>query len=98
MKKILLIATGGTIASSESSEGLTPSIDVKTLLTYIPEIESICHLEGISVMRVDSTNTVSYTHLESVKQVLAHKIILASILVHYFTGTCKKLTTLYREK
>ena len=24
---------------------------------------------------------------ESVKQVLAHKIILASILVHYFTGT-----------
>ena len=54
MKKILLIATGGTIASSESSEGLTPSIDVKTLLTYIPEIESICHLEGISVMRVDS--------------------------------------------
>ena len=35
---------------------------------------------------------------ESVKQVLAHKIILASILVHYFTGTCKKLTTLYREK
>lgn len=56
MKKILLIATGGTIASSESSEGLTPSIDVKTLLTYIPEIESICHLEGISVMRVDSTN------------------------------------------
>ena len=52
MKKILLIATGGTIASSESSEGLTPSIDVKTLLTYIPEIESICHLEGISVMRV----------------------------------------------
>ena len=38
MKKILLIATGGTIASSESSEGLTPSIDVKTLLTYIPEL------------------------------------------------------------
>lgn len=35
---------------------------------------------------------------ESVKQVLAHKIILASILVHYFTETCKKLTTLYREK
>ena len=56
MKKILLIATGGTIASSESEDGLTPSIDVKQLLSYIPEIESICHLEGVSVMSVDSTN------------------------------------------
>lgn len=56
MKKILLIATGGTIASSESEDGLTPSIDVKQLLSYIPEIESICHLEGVSIMSVDSTN------------------------------------------
>ena len=56
MKNILLIATGGTIASSESAEGLTPSIDVNKLLSYIPEIKSICHLDGISIMNVDSTN------------------------------------------
>ena len=56
MKKILLIATGGTIASSESKDGLTPSIDVKQLLSYIPEIEAFCHLEGVSIMSVDSTN------------------------------------------
>lgn len=56
MKKILLIATGGTIASAESADGLTPSIDVKQLLSYIPEIEAICHLEGVSIMSVDSTN------------------------------------------
>lgn len=56
MKKILLIATGGTIASSESADGLTPSIDVKQLLSYIPEVESLCDLEGISIMSVDSTN------------------------------------------
>lgn len=56
MKKILLIATGGTIASAESEDGLTPSIDVKQLLSYIPEIDSICQLEGVSIMSVDSTN------------------------------------------
>lgn len=56
MKKILLIATGGTIASAESEDGLAPSIDVKQLLSYIPEIDSICHLEGVSIMGVDSTN------------------------------------------
>ena len=56
MKKILLVATGGTIASSETAEGLTPSIDAKQILSYIPEIEQICHLSGISIMSVDSTN------------------------------------------
>ena len=29
MKNILLIATGGTIASKDNGNGLTPSIDVK---------------------------------------------------------------------
>lgn len=56
MKKVLLIATGGTIASSETEQGLTPSIDAQQILSYIPEIEQICHLTGISIMSVDSTN------------------------------------------
>ncbi len=56
IKKILLIATGGTIASSETEQGLTPSIDAQQLLSYMPEIEQICHLSGMSIMNVDSTN------------------------------------------
>lgn len=56
MKKILLIATGGTIASSESADGLVPSIDVKQLLSYIPEVVDLCDLDGVSVMSIDSTN------------------------------------------
>ena len=38
MKNILLIATGGTIASKDNGNGLTPSIDVNILLDYIPVI------------------------------------------------------------
>lgn len=56
MKKILLLATGGTIASTETEEGLAPSINASQILDYIPEIEQICHLTGISIMSVDSTN------------------------------------------
>lgn len=70
MKKILLVATGGTIASAESKEGLAPSIDVKQLLSYIPEIDAICHLEGVSIMSVDSTNmnpTLMVKIVEAVK-------------------------------
>lgn len=56
MKKILLIATGGTIASSESGDGLSPSIDAEKILSYIPQVRSLCQLEGLSIMSVDSTN------------------------------------------
>ena len=56
MKHILLISTGGTIACTESTHGLTPAINAEKLLTYIPEIKLICSLTAISIMNIDSTN------------------------------------------
>lgn len=56
MKKILLIATGGTIASTESGDGLTPSIDVNQLVSHLPNVTALCQLDGISIMNIDSTN------------------------------------------
>ncbi|WP_099469361.1 asparaginase [Konateibacter massiliensis] len=56
MKKILLLATGGTIASSDTGEGLSPSIDVEQMMSYVPEMKEHCDLSGISIMSVDSTN------------------------------------------
>lgn len=56
MKHILLIATGGTIASKDNGDGLTPSIDVNVLLEYIPAIRHMCTVTGISIMNIDSSN------------------------------------------
>ena len=56
MKHILLIATGGTIASKDNGNGLTPSIDVNILLDYIPVIRQMCHVTGILIMNIDSSN------------------------------------------
>ena len=56
MKNILLIATGGTIACSETTQGLAPAINAQQILSYIPEVSSICTLTGVSIMNVDSTN------------------------------------------
>ena len=36
MKHILLLATGGTIASKPSQEGLTPGIDSAALIQCVP--------------------------------------------------------------
>lgn len=57
MKDILLITTGGTIASQNTSDGLSPSIDADSLVSFIPRhIADCCNLSAVSVMNIDSTN------------------------------------------
>ena len=45
MKRILLIATGGTIASRKTDDGLTPQLTPQELLSYIPDAISLCHID-----------------------------------------------------
>ena len=56
MKKILFIATGGTIASKKSESGLKPQISPEELLTFIPSIRNICDVDTIQLFSLDSTN------------------------------------------
>lgn len=56
MKKVLLIATGGTIASKKSENGLKPQITPEELLEYIPQVKEICEVETIQLLNLDSSN------------------------------------------
>lgn len=56
MKKILLIATGGTIASHAGDQGLIPQIQAEGLLKCVPEIFDICQPSAIQIYNIDSTN------------------------------------------
>lgn len=56
MKKILLICTGGTIASRKTDDGLTPQISAEDILSYVPEARRVCHIDAIQVCNIDSTN------------------------------------------
>ena len=56
MKKILLIATGGTIASQLGTEGLTPQIQAEGLMKFVPEVYDICQPSAIQIYNIDSTN------------------------------------------
>ena len=56
MKKILLIATGGTIASQLGAEGMIPSIQANGLLKYVPEVLEICQPSTVQIYNIDSTN------------------------------------------
>ena len=56
MKRILMIATGGTIASAEDGAGLAPALSGRELAAYVPEIPGLGRLEIQQLMNIDSTN------------------------------------------
>ena len=55
-KRILMIATGGTIASKRSENGLKPLITSDELLSYVPDARHFCQADAIQVLNIDSTN------------------------------------------
>ena len=56
MKKILLIGTGGTIASKYSEKGLSPALSAEDIASYVPDVSKLCHLETVQPFSLDSTN------------------------------------------
>ncbi|MFP7169738.1 asparaginase [Terribacillus sp. 7520-G] len=56
MKKLLLLTTGGTIASVEGENGLAPAVDANELLSYVSDMDNEYTMETISLMNLDSTN------------------------------------------
>lgn len=71
MKKILFIATGGTIASQKTENGLKPKITPKELLSYIPQIEDVCHIETNQLLNIDSSNVAPLHWKQLVKTIHA---------------------------
>ncbi len=56
MKNILLIATGGTIASVKTSEGLSPKLSSDQLLQFVPDVLEFCNLTAFQLLNIDSSN------------------------------------------
>ncbi len=55
-KKILLIATGGTIASQVGEVGLVPGLGASKMLSCVPEILTYCDVDAVQPYNIDSTN------------------------------------------
>ena len=56
MKRILLIGTGGTIASAVTESGLAPELTTSQLLAHLPVVSDICQVECLQLLNLDSTN------------------------------------------
>lgn len=54
--RILLVATGGTIASAEDGNGLTPQLTGEQLAGYVPQAAELADIDIVQPMNIDSTN------------------------------------------
>ncbi|PGQ45462.1 MULTISPECIES: asparaginase [Bacillus cereus group] len=72
MKKILLLATGGTIASVEGNEGLVPGLSAEELLHYFPKSSLNIEIDCKILMNIDSTNMQPEHWIEMANAVFNH--------------------------
>lgn len=56
MKKILFIATGGTIACEETAAGLAPEASAAQLIAVLPQLKELCDISAMQLFNLDSTN------------------------------------------
>lgn len=56
MKRILMLATGGTIASKRDAQGLKPLITSEEILSYVPAAREFCLTDTLQLFNIDSTN------------------------------------------
>ena len=51
-----MLSTGGTIACTETSIGLVPTLNDKDIISFIPEAKKVCDLDVKTILKLDSSN------------------------------------------
>lgn len=72
MKKVLMLGTGGTIASEVTPSGLAPALTSAELLRCVPEISSLCSVTCEELFSIDSTNVTPAHWLTIARAIRAH--------------------------
>ena len=87
MKKILMLGTGGTIASEMTPEGLTPELTPTQLLNYVPAIRGLCGVDCLSLFNLDSTNITPAHWLRTAAAIREHYADYDGFVISHGTDT-----------
>lgn len=87
MKKVLLIATGGTIASGYTEEGLAPRIEAEEMLHYVEEYKAFCRVDMLQPFSLDSTNIYARHWLELAGLIEKHYASYDGFVICHGTDT-----------
>ncbi|MCR5576140.1 MAG: asparaginase [Oscillospiraceae bacterium] len=87
MKNILMLGTGGTIASEMTPEGLTPELTPAQLLRYVPAISALCRADCLSLFSLDSTNITPKHWLAAAAAIREHYDAYDGFVISHGTDT-----------
>ncbi|QNM04467.1 asparaginase [Qiania dongpingensis] len=87
MKKILLLSTGGTIASSPTENGLSPQMDGASMVRLIPELNGLCEIHYKELLSLDSTNIQPEEWASIAQAVFAGLSIFDGVVITHGTDT-----------
>ena len=87
MQKILLIATGGTIASTKTEHGLAPGITSQELYDSVPEAAAFCSVDTMQLLNIDSTNVQPEQWLLMAKTIEDHYDAYDGFVITHGTDT-----------
>ena len=87
MKNILMIGTGGTIASEMTPDGLTPELTPAQLLRYVPAIRDLCRVDCINLFSLDSTNITPAHWIRTANAIREHYEDYDGFVISHGTDT-----------
>ena len=86
-KSILLITTGGTIASRETPDGLVPEMDAADLLAFAPALARHYQIHTLELMNLDSSNIQAEEWLIIARTIAAELPKYDGIVITHGTDT-----------
>lgn len=86
-KKLLLISTGGTIASQPTDSGLAPALSPEELLSYAPDMDIECEIDSIQLFSIDSTDVTCREWLAVTQTIEKHYDAYDGFIVCHGTDT-----------
>lgn len=86
-RKILLIATGGTIACRETGHGLMPVLDGEGLLRELPGLSEVCRVEVLDLMQRDSTDITADDRMQMARAVWEKRGAYDGFVIAHGTDT-----------
>jgi L-asparaginase len=87
MKQILLIGTGGTIASEVTGDGLAPELTAEQLLDKLPAVSGLCGVTCLQLLNLDSTNITPDHWLRIARCIREHYAQFDGFVVTHGTDT-----------
>jgi L-asparaginase len=87
MKHILMIGTGGTIASGRGKDGLIPELTTRELLSFVPDVSALCEADCLQLFSLDSTNLTPAHWLKLAETIRSSYLYYDGFVVAHGTDT-----------